>query len=70
MKRPYETWRQRAAPVIAEVIHRVGFDDPARLKRELRDAYPFGDRENYPYKVWLDEIKKQTAPPPQGGLFE
>jgi hypothetical protein len=55
------TWRERAAPVIAEVIERVGIDDEVRLRKELRDAYPFGPRKYHPYKVWLDEIKFQLG---------
>ena len=33
---------------------------------ELRDAYPFGERKYWPYKVWLDAIyrwQNPTAPP-------
>jgi hypothetical protein len=55
------TWRERAAQVIGETIDRVGLDDPDALKKALFDAYPFGKRKHYPYKVWLDEIKVQTG---------
>jgi len=56
-----QSWRNKAAPVIAEVIGRVGIDDDVLLRRELRKAYPFGLRERWPYKVWLDEIKVQLG---------
>ncbi|MEQ9223795.1 MAG: hypothetical protein RJQ08_11690 [Salinisphaeraceae bacterium] len=58
------TWRQRAAPIIADTIARVGRDDPKALRKALRDAYPFGERANYPYKAWLDEVRAQLD---QGG---
>lgn len=55
------TWREIAAPIITEVIERVGREDAGRLKRELFEAYPFGERKRHPYKIWLDEIKKQVG---------
>jgi hypothetical protein len=53
------SWRAIARPVIAAVIDRVGRGDDVALKRALYDAYPFGERKMWPYKVWLDEIKAQ-----------
>lgn len=50
-------WRQKAAPIIAEVIQRVGREDMKALRKALREAYPFGPRAYHPYRVWLDEIK-------------
>lgn len=58
----YETWRQRAAPIIAHVITEVGTQNQKTLRAALRDAYPFGLRKHYPYKVWLDEIRRQLSP--------
>jgi hypothetical protein len=55
------TWRDHARRVIAQVIADVGRDDPGRLKRALFDAYPFGERQYHPYRIWLDEIKRQTG---------
>lgn len=52
-------WRDISRKTIAGVIKRVGRDDPVLLKRELFDAYPFVERKYYPYKIWLDEMKKQ-----------
>jgi hypothetical protein len=59
-----KTWRTHAAPVIREVIERVGTDDPKALRKALRDAYPYGERKYWPYKVWLDEIRRQLVPTP------
>ncbi len=60
------TWRENFAPIIAAVIRDVGTNDPGdlRLRRALRDAYPAGVRKYWPYKVWLDEIKRQTGQRP------
>jgi hypothetical protein len=54
-------WRDSARPIIAEVIARVGRDDMKALRRALREAYPFGPRQYYPYRIWLDEIKEQLG---------
>ena len=67
MKVKPKTWRDYARPVIAEVINRVGIDDPKLLRKELSDAYPFFEKENHPYRIWLDEIKRQLGQlPPLG----
>ena len=67
------TWRTHAGQVIATVIEEVGTDDKGRLKRALFDAYPYGVRKYWPYKVWLDEIRKQLkvgVPEPSMPLFK
>lgn len=53
-------WRNRARPIIARVIAEHGHDERA-LRKALHAAYPFGPRENHPYKIWLDEIKRQLS---------
>jgi hypothetical protein len=55
----YLTWRERAAPIISRVISEVGTTDMKILRSKLREAYPFGLREYYPYKTWCDEINRQ-----------
>jgi len=55
------TWREIAAPIIYRVIREVGQKDEKALRKALREAYPFGEREMWPYKVWLDEIRRQTG---------
>jgi len=59
-----KTWRDSAGPKIAEVIARVGTEDPKALRKALREAYPYGERKYWPYKVWLSEIRRQLAPTP------
>lgn len=53
------SWREHAAPIIADVIKRVGRQDEKALRKALKDAYPFGERRYWPYKAWLSEIKRQ-----------
>ena len=55
------TWRQSAGPKIARVIERVGTEDMKALWKALRAAYPYGECKYWPYKVWLDEIRRQLA---------
>lgn len=57
------SWRDIAKPIIAEVIRREGRADLRKLRKALRDAYPFGERRYHPYKVWCDEVKKQVGTP-------
>ena len=59
------TWRDKARPIIAAVIARVGTDDLPRLRRALREAFPFGPREYHPYKIWCDEIRVQLGMKPE-----
>ena len=56
----YSYWREIAKPIIKKIIAEHG-DDPGKLKRELFDAYPFGERKYHPYRIWLDEIKVQLG---------
>lgn len=52
-------WREYASPIIARIV-RTYPDGPER-RAELRKAYPFGERKYHPYKIWLDEIARQTG---------
>jgi len=55
------TWRERAAPIIAEVIRRVGRNDPEALRAAIREAYPWGERKRHPYKAWCKEVRHQLG---------
>lgn len=54
------SWRDEARPIIAKVIR----ENPDLAERELRKKisaeYPFGERANHPYKVWLNEVRRQV----------
>jgi hypothetical protein len=53
------TWRDHYRPIIAEVLHSTKGQDEKAIKRAIRDAYPSYERANWPYKVWLSEVKRQ-----------
>lgn len=53
------TWRDIARPIIQKVLADTQGMDEGAVKRALYEAYPFGERQYHPYKVWLDEIKVQ-----------
>ncbi len=55
------TWRDRARPIIADVIREVGTEDRKALRRALREAYPWGERDYHPYKIWCHEIRVQLG---------
>ena len=52
-------WRKHCAPIIDRVITETGTKDMKKLRKALKEAYPYGERKRWPYKVWLSEIKKQ-----------
>lgn len=53
-------WRKIAEKTISTIIYK-GIRQRATLQ-EIKDkidkSYPFGQRINHPYKIWLDERKK------------
>ena len=61
-------WRNRAAIAIGEALGKftegggdliyLNSDDHEQVKKLIDDAYPFDQRLNHPYKVWLDERRK------------
>lgn len=57
-------WREHARAVVARVLSEaaeLNLDDAA-TRRRLSAAYPFGERKYHPYKIWLDECRRQLAP--------
>ncbi|OTH38134.1 hypothetical protein CAY88_35520 [Pseudomonas aeruginosa] len=57
------SWVEQAAPIVHEVIRRVGRSDLKALRREFRKAYPFVPRTNAPYKSWLSELLRHLGYP-------
>lgn len=54
-------WRRKAAEVIVKVIAENPDTDYDALKKLISAAYPFGERNYHPYKIWLSEVKNQLA---------
>lgn len=57
------SWADRAAPIVGEVIRRIGRSDKQALRKALAEAYPWGARKNTPYKAWLAEVRRQLGHP-------
>jgi len=51
-------WRLAARQAIQRAIASVEDKNLAKIKKAIDEAYPFGCREYYPYKIWLDEQRK------------
>jgi hypothetical protein len=56
-----KTWRDLARPIIREVLAETQGLSEKEIKAAIKDAYPFGERAYHPYKIWLDEVKKQRG---------
>ena len=54
-------WRGYSKTVIAEITTKLGTNDPDTLECAIRAAYPFGARAHWPYKVWLEEVRRHMA---------
>ncbi len=54
-------WRSLASPIIKKIIESNKGKTNKELKFLISKEYPFGGRENHPYKIWLDEIKRQLG---------
>ena len=52
-----ETWGEISKRVIAKVIEQNPDAEYKVFKKLLRDAYPFGRREHFPYKAWCKQQK-------------
>lgn len=51
-----ETWRDRLAPHVADIIAELGTSDMKALRKALAAQRP---EQSWLYKVWLSEIRNQ-----------
>lgn len=51
-------WRLRSRVVIREVMDRMKGQDPKEIRKAVSKAYPFGERSMWPYKLWLEEVRR------------
>ena len=66
MSNSYTTsWRFAAQRVIASIEHDYRDKPLSDLKAALHEAYPFGQRRNYPYKIWCEEQRLAIARHPE-----
>jgi hypothetical protein len=54
-------WRRAAAQIITRVLEEHASKPDVEVRAALRAAYPFGQRQHHPYRIWLDEIRIQTG---------
>jgi hypothetical protein len=54
-------WRVAARKAIQKAIADSAGKDDKDIRRAIKEAYPFGERARYPYKIWLDEVKALTG---------
>jgi hypothetical protein len=54
-----KSWRDRARPIIAQVLLETKGQDEKVVGKVLKEAYPWGERSMHPYKIWLSEIAIQ-----------
>lgn len=52
------TWREKARSVLVELRPKVDKSNLGEARRLVFDAYPFGRRQNTPYKIWCQEVRK------------
>ena len=50
-------WRSQSFKAIEATIQRVGTSDLEVLRHAISRAYPFGVRNMYPYKIWLQSVR-------------
>ena len=53
------SWREISRPIIQHVLAETAGQTEQQVTVALRAAYPFGERRYHPYKVWLNEVRKQ-----------
>lgn len=54
-------WRAQSLKAIEATVQRVGTKDLTALRHAIGRAYPFGVRNMYPYKIWLECVKATMA---------
>lgn len=55
------SWEAESMQIIRNVLKDNEHSTESELKQALKDAYPFGERKHWPYKIWLDCVKRALA---------
>ena len=55
------SWRETARGVVMDVLRRTKSEPEKAIQAALTAAYPFDQRANWPYKIWLDEVARQRG---------
>lgn len=51
-------WRNEASEIIYKIIKENPDKSNKELLKIISKAYPFGERNYHPYKIWLDTVHK------------
>jgi len=52
-------WREDSRKVIQSVMRANPDTDEQELRKLISAAYPFGQRQYHPYKIWCSEVRAQ-----------
>lgn len=55
------SWEAESMQIIRNVLKDNEHSTESELKRALKDAYPFGERKHWPYKIWCGCVKRALA---------
>ena len=56
-----QSWRDIATPIVAQVLWDNREKTEKEIRKAIKEAYPFGERRMWPYKVWLNEVRRQRG---------
>lgn len=62
------TWKEHAHKHIAKVLREHPDADEKTLRRLISAAYPWGERQYFPYKAWLQAVNEVFANHQADGL--
>ena len=51
-------WRIYSRRIIKKVLVEFPDGNTKACRKALREAYPFGERTRYPYKMWRSEVRR------------
>jgi hypothetical protein len=51
-------WRRISNTIVLNTLKATDGMPESEIKKALVNAYPFGERKMYPYKIWLDSVKR------------
>ena len=54
-------WEVRAMNNIRQVVENNPGLNGKELRRAISKAYPFGERKDHPYRIWLRTVKRYMA---------
>lgn len=56
------SWYEHALSVVRRTVAENPTLEGAELRKAVSEAYPFGEREMWPYKAWCKAVSKVLGP--------